>query len=84
MVRKGELMAYFSKQFTQEVVLPDGTTASSIPQIERFLKKNHWALALDYSDEFRAQVRYRQEKNERKELFRTFLKNYKRLIWTQK
>ena len=57
-------MAYFSKQFTQEVVLPDGTTASSIPQIERFLKKNHWALAQDYSDEFRAQVRYRQENTE--------------------
>jgi len=74
-------MANFSREWTEDVVLPDGSTASSVADIERWLKRNGLALASDYSDDFRRNVRYNQEKAQRAECFADFIRNYKRLIW---
>ncbi len=74
-------MTYISKEFTEDIVLPDGSAASSIYEIERFLKMNNLAAASEYSDDFRREVRFRQECNQRKMLFETFIDNYKRVIW---
>lgn len=74
-------MANFSREWTEDVVLPDGSTASSVYDIERWMKRNNLALASDYSDDFRRNVRYNQEKAQRASLFADFIRNYKRLIW---
>lgn len=76
-------MTFFSKQWVDEVVLPDGTTASSAQDIDRFLRQNNLALAGDYTDAFRQRVRYQQNKAQRKADWAEFLKNYKRLIWNE-
>lgn len=74
-------MAYISKQLIDELVLPDGSVASSVYDIQQYLKQNKLAMASDYSGDFRKQVRYKIEKEQRKELFDEFMKNYKKQIW---
>ena len=74
-------MANFSREWLDDVVLPDGSTASSAADIERWMKLHNLALASDYSDDFRRNVRYQQEKAQRSECFADFIHNYKRMIW---
>lgn len=74
-------MAYFSKQWTEEIVLPDGEIAGCMQDVERYLRKNGLASAGDYSDAFRRNVKFNREKACRKELFAEFVNNYKRRIW---
>jgi hypothetical protein len=77
-------VSYFNRQWTEEIVLPDGSTASCQQDVDRFLKENQLALAGDYSDEFRKKVRLDNERTERRELWAEFIRNYKRSIWYAK
>ncbi|MBP5215823.1 MAG: hypothetical protein J6039_04620 [Alphaproteobacteria bacterium] len=74
-------MANFSKQFAEEVVLPDGSVASSVADVDRYLRMSGAARASDYSPEYIKNVRYQQEKNRQEQIFADFLYNYKRMIW---
>ena len=76
-------VTFFAKQWVDEVVLPDGTTASCAQDIDRFLRQNDLALAGDYTDAFRQRVRYQQQKTQQQADWTEFLKNYKRLIWNE-
>ena len=76
-------MTYFSREWTEDVVLPDGKIASSVHDIERFLSQNNLAMASDYSDAFRESVRFQQEKKCRLDSWTVFLNHYKRLIWNE-
>lgn len=76
-------MANISRQFADEVLLPDGTAASSSADIDRWLKLNNLALAGDYSAGFYKSVKDRQEKMRRDDLFADFISNYKRMIWNE-
>ena len=66
----------------REFQLPDGTWAESRSDLNRYLKENEVALASDYSDRFRQNVRYQQEKARLSEVKADFVRNYKRIIWT--
>ncbi len=77
-------MANFSRAWVDEVMLPDGTAASSAYDIDCWLKRSGWALAGDYSDDFRKNVRFRQQQARRQENFAALIYNYKRLIWNEK
>lgn len=66
----------------KEFQLPDGSWAESISDINRYLKENEVAMASDYSDDFRKNVRYQQEKARNSEMKADFVRNYKRIIWT--
>lgn len=74
-------MSNFSKQFTEEIVLPDGSVASSVADVDKYLRANNLAHASDYSREYIKNVRTQQELNQQKEIFADFLFNYKRMIW---
>ncbi len=74
-------MSYFSKQFTEEIVLPDGSVASSVADVDRYLRKSGLALSSDYSTEYIKNIQYQQQQDRREEIFADFLFNYKRIIW---
>lgn len=74
-------MANISRQWTQDVILPDGSVATSSAEIEKYLHANKVALASDYSTEYRQNVRLRNEKAHRDSLWAEFLNNYKRMVW---
>lgn len=74
-------MAYFSKQWTEEIVLPDGSVAGCMQDVERYLHKNGLAASGDYSEAFRRNIKFNREKAFRKGLFAEFINNYKRRIW---
>ena len=76
-------MSNFSKQFSEEVVLPDGTVASSVADVDRYLKSSGLALASDYSTEYIKNIQFQQEQNRRNKMFADFLYNYKRIIWNE-
>ena len=76
-------MAHFLIDWSEDLLLPDGAYASSVHDIERYLRRNNLAMASDYSDDFRKSVRYQQEKKLRDENFAAFLQQYKRLIWNE-
>ena len=76
-------MAHFSREWSEDLLLPDGSYVSSVHDIERYLRRNNLAMASDYSDDFRKSVRYQQEKKLRDENFAAFLQQYKRLIWNE-
>ena len=74
-------MTYFNKQWTEELVLPDGTIAVCVQDVDRYLRANNLSVAGDYSDAFRRTVRYNWEQALRKDFFAEFINNYKRRIW---
>lgn len=74
-------MTYISKQFAEEFVLPDGSVASSIADVDKYLRKSGMAHASDYSPEYINNVRAKNEQQRREELFADFIYNYKRMIW---
>ena len=77
-------MTYFNKQWTEEVILPDGTSASCQQDVDKFLRANNLAMKEDYSDEFYKKVRLDNKRTWRKELWAEFIRNYKRSIWYAK
>ena len=50
-------MSNINRQWTDEIVLPDGSVASSSADVEKYLRANQLALAGDYTDEYRRNVR---------------------------
>lgn len=74
-------MTYFSKNFSEEVVLPDGSVASSVSDIDRFLKANDLAAASDYSAAYLQNIRMFQAKHQREEILADLLQQYKKRIW---
>lgn len=74
-------MTYFSKQFLTPVTLPDGSVATNASEIEAFLNKTGLTSSSDYSKEYLKNCRFLREQTFKKELFETFLTNYKRMIF---
>ena len=58
-------MTYFSKQFAEDVVLPDGSVASSVADVDKYLKASGLARAGDYSPESIKNIRFQQQQNRR-------------------
>ena len=76
-------MSYFSKQFTEDIVLPDGSVASSVADVDKYLARSGLAMAGDYSPEYIKNIRYQQELERKKEIKDEFLRAYKRIIWNE-
>ena len=74
-------MTYISKQFAEEVILPDGSVASSVADVDKYLRASGLARSSDFSTEYIKNIRQKQENNRQKQLFADFLFNYKRMIW---
>lgn len=74
-------MTYISKQFAEEVILPDGSVASSVADVDKYLRASGLARSSDFSAEYIKNIRQKQENNRQKQLFADFLFNYKRMIW---
>jgi len=77
----GKTMTYIAKQFAEEVMLPDGSVASSVADVDKYLRTSGMARASDYSPEYIKNIRAKNEKQRQEELFADFLYNYKRMIW---
>ena len=65
-------MSYFSKQFTEDLVLPDGSVASSVADVDKYLRTSGLARSSDYSTEYIKNIRLKQETDRRKQLFADF------------
>ena len=76
-------MSYFSKQFTEDLILPDGSVASSVADVDKYLRRSGQAMAGDYSPEYLKNIRYQQELERKKEIKNEFLRAYKRIIWNE-
>lgn len=76
-------MSYFSKQFTEDLLLPDGSVASSVADVDKYLARSGLAMAGDYSPEYMKNIRYQQESERKKEINDEFLRSYKRIIWNE-
>lgn len=76
-------MSFFSKQFTEDITLPDGSVASSVADVDKYLRRSGLAMAGDYSPEYMKNIRYQQELERKSEVFNEFLRNYKRIIWNE-
>lgn len=74
-------MSNFTKQFAEEIPLPDGSVASSVADVDKYLKATGLALSSDYSTEYIQNIRLKNEQQRQKEIFAEFLNNYKRMIW---
>ncbi len=75
-------MTYISKQL-DEFQLPDGTIASSVRDIDSYLRRTGLAMSSDYSSQTLQHIRTEQEQRLRQEMLATFLQNYKRKIWNE-
>jgi hypothetical protein len=76
-------MSYFSKQFTEDLLLPDGSVASSVADVDKYLARSGLAMAGDYSPEYLKNIRYQQELERKKAIKTEFLRAYKRIIWNE-
>lgn len=76
-------MSYFSKQFTEDLLLPDGSVASSVADVDKYLARSKLAMAGDYSPEYLKNIRYQQELERKKAIKNEFLRAYKRIIWNE-
>ena len=74
-------MTYFSQNFSTEVILPDGSVAASVADVERFLKANNLASASDYSQQYLRNIRLLNEKHRREAIFAELIQQYKKRIW---
>ena len=76
-------MTYFTKRFSADLVLPDGTVASSAKDIDRYLKANNLAAQSDYSVDYVKNIRLNKELARRKEIFAEIVQQYKKRIWNE-
>lgn len=74
-------MTYFSKTFSAEVVLPDGSVANSSYEIDRYLKANNLANSSDYSEQYLQNIRFRNQYQQQKAIFASLIQQYKKRIW---
>ena len=76
-------MPYISKQL-DEFQLPDGTIASSVRDIDAYLKRTGLTMASDYSKSTLKAVKDARNTAMRQDLFASFINTYKRKIWNEK
>ena len=76
-------MTYFSKSFSADIVLPDGTVANSVYEIDRYLKANNLASSSDYSEQYFKNIQKNKEKTQQKEIFAELVQQYKKSIWNE-
>lgn len=76
-------MSYISKQL-DEFQLPDGTIASSVRDIDAYLKRTGLTMASDYSKSTLKAVKDARNTAVRQDLFASFINTYKRKIWNEK
>lgn len=76
-------MPYISKQL-DEFQLPDGTIASSVRDIDAYLKRTGLTMASDYSKSTLKAVKDARNTAVRQDLFASFINTYKRKIWNEK
>ncbi len=74
-------MTYFNKQFSAEIILPDGTVANSSRDIDRFLKANNLASSSDYSASYMENIKRNNQRTQQKEIFAEIVQQYKKRIW---
>ncbi len=74
-------MTYFSREWTDEVLLPDGTAATSTADVDRYMRQNEVVLASDYSDDFYRRKKWEKQLQAKNSLFRDFINAYKRSVW---
>nr|DAF74605.1 MAG TPA: Ragulator complex protein LAMTOR4, Ragulator signal transduction pathway, SIGNALING.03A [Caudoviricetes sp.] len=72
---------YFNKNWTDSLVLPDGSVVSSNTELERYMREHDVSLSRDYSDDWLKNRRRHNEKVQRAQLFSDFIQQYKRSIW---
>lgn len=66
-----------------EFLLPDGSVADSVFDVDRYLKENGLALAGDFSDAYYKNVRAKKEKEQQNDAFADFIFEYKKRIWNE-
>ena len=76
-------MTYFSKNFSEEYLLPDGTVATSSQEIDRYLKVNSVPFKSDYSEQYMKKIRLDNDKAQQKEIFAEVVQQYKKRIWNE-
>lgn len=76
-------MTYFTKNYSEEYVLPDGTVATSSQEIDRYLKANNMALKSDYSEQYMRKIHLNNDRAQRKEIFADVVQQYKKRIWNE-
>ncbi len=76
-------MTYFSKEFSAEVVLPDGSVATSSFEIDRYLRANNLTAQSDYSPEYMKHIRENKERERQKDIFADIVQQYKKRIWNE-
>lgn len=76
-------MTYFTKNFSTEIILPDGTVATSPKDIDRYLKASGLALQSDYSVEYMQKIRRNKERDRRRQIRAELIKQYKKGIWDE-
>ncbi len=74
-------MTNFSREWIEEIVLPDGTTATSAADVDRYMRQNGVVLASDYSKDYYRTVRWKKQQREKDEAFKCFVEAYKRSVW---
>ena len=72
---------YFNKNWTDSLVLPDGSVVSSNTELERYMREHDVSLSRDYSDDWLKNRRRHNEKVQRAQLFSDPIQQYKRSIW---
>lgn len=77
-------MSNISRRWTEEIVLPDGSIAACAADIDKYIRVNKVALASDYSSEYMAKVKSRQQKKEKTSIFADIIHYYKRSIWNER
>ena len=80
---KTNKMTYFSKNFSTDTILPDGTVANSVYEIDRYLKANNLASSSDYSEQYFKNIQNNKEKTQQKEIFAELVQQYKKRIWNE-
>ena len=65
-------MSNFTKQFAEEIPLPDGSVASSVADVDKYLRTSGLARSSDYSTEYIKNIRLKQKTDRRKQLFADF------------
>lgn len=69
--------------FKEELQLPDGSVATCSADVDAYLRRSGDVPASDYSDDYRKNRRLMIERQQEKENFAEFLKQYKKRIWNE-
>jgi hypothetical protein len=74
-------MTYFTRQFSADVVLPDGSVATSASDIDRYLRAHQLAAQSDYSADYFRKIRRDKDVARQSEIFAELVQQYQKRIW---